>query len=378
MKFFLKTGSKALPPICLFFMLLASCQTLKKDIHISSIDESVRINLLQLEEAIVNLESAPTANAINETRKNINSLAEIPDNDFQASLSAWSGRLYLLEGKPAEARRELGKSRTLNPGGWAAIILASRLETDVQNRLDLLDEALNLYGEIYIDRYREGIGEMQIERGRILLEQNRFSEAVASFDLAFNILTDKPFYRNNYLAARNRAWELRNIAEAGEKTLEIAGRDGITWLELVELTQSETDLLRFLTAGRDWPGEEIFRRLLERSFIPLTQDITLFEWPLAEPKSDEIVLRSGTAWFLWRLYAENRASRGLLSRYSSRYANMPNPRSPVNDLPLYSPFFDSILGCVELEFMNLPDGKNFFPEERVRGSVFLSMLKKIN
>jgi hypothetical protein len=57
---------------------------------------------------------------------------------------------------------------------------------------------------------------------------------------------------------------------------------------------------------------------------------------------------------------------------------MPNARSPVGDLPMDSPFFDSILGCVEWEFMNLPDGRNFFPEERIRGSAFLDMLKKLN
>jgi hypothetical protein len=151
----------------------------------------------------------------------------------------------------------------------------------------------------------------------------------------------------------------------------------ITWKDLIEITKAETDLLRFLTAGRDWPAEEIFNRLLDRSFIPLTQDIGLTEWPQTKPRPGAEVLRSGAAWFLWRLYAENRANRGLLSRYSSRYANTPNARSPIQDLSLTSPFFDSILGCVEFEFMSLPDGKNFNPGEKLRGSAYLAMLKKI-
>jgi len=191
-------------------------------------------------------------------------------------------------------------------------------------------------------------------------------------------LKEKPFYQENYGSARDRAWELRNIGEGtGSKTVEIAARDGVSWRDLLEITKTETDLLRFLTAGRDWSSDEIFRRLLERSFIPLSQDVKLTEWPQATPRPDETVLRSGTAWFLWHLFAENRANRGLLSRYSSRYANTPNPRSPVGDLPLNSPFFDSILGCVEWEFMNLPDGRNFIPTDRVRGSTVLEMLKKI-
>jgi len=343
-------------------------------------DEEARTNLAAVEEEIVNLESAPQLNAISQARRKINSLSRIPDNEFQALLAAWSGRLYLLEGSPEDAQRELRRSRTMSQGNWVSVVLASRLETNPEKRLVLIEEAIK--SEIYIvrpDMQPEGPGELQIEKGRALLETGRFQEAVAAFDLAFSLLGDKPFYRNNFTASRDRAWDLRNMDPGMEaKVLELVLLDGMSWRDMIEITKTETDLLRFLTAGRDWPSDEIFRRLLERSFIPATRDIAMFEWPAGAPGPDEIVLRSGTAWFLWRLHAENRANRGLLSRYSSRYANMPNARSPINDLPLLSPFFDSILGCVESEFMNLPDGRNFFPDEKIRGAACLMMLKKIN
>jgi len=91
----------------------------------------------------------------------------------------------------------------------------------------------------------------------------------------------------------------------------------------------------------------------------------------------EEVLRSGAAWYLWHLYAENRANRGLLSRYSSRYTSRPGAVSPIGDLPLLSPFFDSVLGCVESEFMALPDGRNFDPQGKVSAPALLAMLKRI-
>jgi tetratricopeptide (TPR) repeat protein len=364
--------------------LLFSCRSLqRRDIHIHSIDESAMADLARIEENIVRLEFAPTERALIESRRDITSLAGIPDNDFQAILSAWSGRLALLEGRPEEAVRDLRRSQTLMRGNWPSLILESRMERSAERRLAFLDEALN---QLLRSEFRQveltdnpGQGELQIEKGRVLLELNRFSEAVASFDSAFNLLENKPFYRENYSASRNRAWDLRIIdGDTEGRTLQLVQQDGISWLDLIEITKTETDLLRFLTAGREWPSSEIFNRLLERSFIPLTQDINLTEWPQTSPSPDEIVLRSGTAWFLWHLHAENRAARGLLSRYSSRFANMPNARSPVNDLPLLSPFFDSILGCVETEIMSLPDGRNFFPEERIRGSAFLGMLRRLN
>jgi tetratricopeptide (TPR) repeat protein len=305
---------------------------------------------------------------------------DIPDLNFQAALAAWSGRLCILEGKPLEAQRELKRSRTIAPANWPAVILAGRLEQDRQKRLGLINEALDLEGfqAGSGENAAEGHGELQIEKGRALLELNRFAEAAAAFDLAFGLLEDKPFYREIHTVARNRAFELKDIADtAGSKTVELVQQDGVTWKDLIEITKTETDLLRFLTAGRDWPAEEIFNRLADRSFIPYTQDVLLNDWPEAKPKSSEEVLRSGAAWFIWHLYAENRANRGLLSRYSSRYANTPNARSPIEDIPLLSPFIDSILGCVESEFMSLPDGRKFIPEDKLRGSLYLAILRKI-
>jgi len=373
-------------PLLLFSLLLSlfSCKTLQKDLMIHSMDEAIRADLDAVEEIVINLESAPQGNAISEARRRINSLNRIPDNEFQAMLAAWSGRLYILEGNTEESQRELRKSQTLSPGNWVAIILGARLERDAQKRLGQLDDAINLIGfgagtEIHAEIKKDGYGQLHIEKARVLLEQGRFSESVASFDLAFLLLEEKPFYRKNFLASRDRAWELRNIDQGtGQRILELAMQDGLSWIDIIDITKAETDLFRFLTAGRNWSSEEIFARLLERSFIPVTQDVNRFEWPSVNPKPDETVLRSGTAWFLWHLYAENRAMRNLLSRYSSRYANIPNARSPVGDIPLLSPFFDSILGCVESEFMSLPDGRNFFPEEKVRGPAFITMLKKLN
>jgi tetratricopeptide (TPR) repeat protein len=370
-------------PVFFTVLLLVSCQSLQQDLFIPVMNETGNnVSIAALEETIVRLEASPASGGVSAARKKIGELEKesVPDNSFQAVLAAWSGRLAILEGKPAEAQRELKRSRTLAPDNWPAAILAARLEQDGQKRLAVIDEVLEAEG-FQAGRggtVPEGSGELQIEKGRALLELNRFAEAAAAFDLAFSLLEAKPFYREMYSPARNRAFELKDIADVtGSKTVELVQQDGVTWKDLVEITKTETNLLRFLTAGRDWSAEEIFGRLVDRAFIPYTQDVTLTEWPEAKPKSGEEVLRSGAAWFIWHLYAENWANRGLLSRYSSRYANNPNVRSPIEDLPLLSPFFDSILGCVETEFMALPDGKKFVPEEKLRGPLFLAMLKKL-
>ena len=350
---------------------LASCQSMQKDIMVSSADEKTYSGLAEIEELVIKLDGAGAdREGLVRARRQISDLeGSVADPDFEGLLAAWSGRLFLMEGRSSDAQREYRKSENLSPRNLPSQILNIRMERDVPTRLSLVDQSLQTEGSL---------GELLAERGRILFDMNRFSEAVAALDSAFIILEAKPYYEEAYGLFRDKAWELRELEQGSvNRTVEIARQGEITWRELIEITRNETDLLRFITAGRDWPVETLFNNLLDRSFIPYTQDTTLSEWPLSKPSSSDQVLRSGAAWFLWHLNAENRANRGLLTRYSSRFANTPNARSPIADIDLSSPFLDSILGCVESEFMSLPDGRNFMGGQRVRGSEFLSMLRKL-
>jgi len=355
----------------IFCLALMGCQSMQKDLLIASIDEKAYGSLNEIEEAVVMLDgTGADRGGLARARQKISALeGTVADAGFEALLYAWSGRLYLMEGKNTDAQRELRKSQNLSPQNLPSQILSFRLERDLSRRLSMIDKSLEAEG---------ALGELLIERGRVLFDMDRFSESVAAFDTAFVLLGDRIFYEESYRVFRNKAWELRELEQgAVTATMGQVRKDEITWKDLIEITKNETDLLRFITAGRDWPTETLFAQLLDRSIIPITQNAALTNWPSSKPSSSETVLRSGTAWFLWHINAENRANRGLLTRYSSRFANTPNARSPILDIDIWSPFIDSVLGCVESEFMSLPDGRNFMPQEKVRGADYLSMLRKL-
>jgi tetratricopeptide (TPR) repeat protein len=357
--------------------LFFACTTLKKDVLVDSSKAQTESNLTDVEKVIVPLEATGGTNARNRqndlaaARRMISGLEKeaSADADYSSRLTAWSGRLSILEGKYSEALRLYRQSITLSPGNIPSLILGIRLEGDPDKRLELIDKELAI-----ATASSPGFGELQIERGRALVDLRRLSEAAGSFDTAFAAALD-PIYRTSYREMRDRAWELRN---AEGSAVDILAKSGLSWKDCITLVKNETQLLRFLTGGRDMSETDLFNRLLERAFIPVTQDVNLTDWPKSGVKPDDIVLRSGAAWIIWHLYAESRADRGMLSRYSARYATGNRPRSPIADIPPLSPFFDSILGCVENEFVSLPDGKNFKPEEPIRGSEFLSALKKMD
>jgi tetratricopeptide (TPR) repeat protein len=373
--------------LCVTAAFFSACVSMQKDISINSGHaDRTEGNLARIESAIVPLEAAGGTAAADGTaaRRRQNDIASArqmiagmereasADADYSGKLSAWSGRLAILEGRYSEAQRLYRQAIAVSPGNMPSIILGIRLEGDPSKRLEIIERELALAGQ-----RAAGVGELNIERGRSLFELNRFSEAAGAFDTAFSSGLNA-VYLDSYGTDRNRAWELRNTSGVGAGTLDMLGRDSISWNDCISIAKNETQLLRFVTGGRNLSDAELFNRLIERGFLPSIQDITVNDWPKTRPASDDVVTRAGAAWFIWHLYAEARADRGLLTRYSARYATGANPRSPITDVPPLSPFFDSILGCVETELMSLPDGRNFRPAQSMRGAELLTILKKID
>jgi len=366
--------------VCAVLQFFSSCISLKSDISVNSHVDKTERELSELEVMIVPLEAAGgnearrRQNEITLARQKIADLEKeaVADADYSGKLIAWSGRLAILEGRYSEAIRLYRQSAAVSPGNIPSIILNIRLEGDPEKRLEIIEREMAA-----VNQKSTGFGELQVERGRSLIELQRFSEAAGAFDAAFSSGLNN-VYRESYGSGRNYAWELRNSGGASSGSLDMLMRESISWIDCIMLAKNETQLLRFISGGRDIGEAEFFSRLLDRAFIPYTQDIAVNEWPKTKPKADEIVTRSGAAWFIWHLYAEARADRGLLSRYSARYATGANPRSPISDIPPLSPFFDSILGCVETELMSLPDGRNFRSTQPIRGAELLSILKKID
>jgi len=362
---------KILPAAILAVFFIAGCQTVQQDLlYTSGGDEGI---LIELTELIVPLDNNPARNAVNAARARITELekSNVKDRNFEGRVASWSGRLYLIEGKPKEAAAQQKKAETLYPGSVEGRILAIRMETDLQKRRELCETSLR---EARGGSFAGRVHEFNIELGRVQMELKNYPETVAAFDSAFPHLN--PVYRTIYGGSRNAAWELRNLSPtASLLTAEISLKNTITWEEAIELSKNETQLLRFLTGGRNMSNAELFKALLDREIIPLTQDINItnLDGTKFNPVLREIVLRSGAAWYIWHLLAENRADRSILTRYSFRYPD----RSPILDVLRASVFFDAVLGCIEREYMSLPDGKNFNGQGTVGGAEFLMLLKKV-
>jgi len=89
------------------------CQSLQKDLLITSADEKTYESLAGLEETVIRLDGAGAGrDELASARQQVTTLqGSVADSDFEAHLAAWSGRLYLMEGKTADAQREYRRSQ---------------------------------------------------------------------------------------------------------------------------------------------------------------------------------------------------------------------------------------------------------------------------
>jgi len=342
------------------FFLLTSCASLQTDRMVSSADHQTVQDLAELESLIVPLDVSADQRKVPEIRQRITALEsqDIRDYVFEARLSAWSGRLYVIEGNKAAAERQLRRATTMLPGDVYAGVLSARLVSDPNLRLESIESSLLLSDEQ---------GPLLIEKALTLVALRRYQESVASFDQAFPLLPE--LYRQVYQEERNRAWEMRLVtADTGTLQFAVLSKTAVTWRDVLLLTQTDTLLFQFITAGKTWTAGQLFDRLSREGFF-LTGGTRTVE---------SQVSRGELSYFFWILLARNRSDPSMVNRYSQKMLRLGRPVSPIPDVSIDMPVFDAVMGCIEWEIMSLPDGRNFFPHSTVQGTDFSRMLKQVS
>ena len=336
--------------------LLASCKTIQGDRAVERLPENAFAELEAWEGDLVLLEAEPDRAGLEGLQARLAQAGarSVLEPSWAARLAALAGRAALLAQDRAAAERELRKALSHNPADEVARVLEVRLERKPDKRKSLAEAAL-VTAETRV--------RLRAELGRILLGEGRYAEALAEFDASLPFLPEA--YERAYGAERRRALALRDSAAPAAGSASLLSERPASLQDLAALVQAESPLIDFLTGGKTWASGVLYERLRAGGFYP----------DPAAPGTTP-ARRGDAAFLLWRLAANRKNDRTLLSRYSDRYRSRPNPASPVPDVPLESPWFDAILGCVEREIMDLPDGRSFRPFEPVSGLEFYRWLRK--
>jgi hypothetical protein len=348
----------ALPALLAAFLLsaLAGCRTLPQDRITRSAGEQETAALEAFALRLLNLRLSPDAARLAALRAELDRSASRPgwSRESQARVAALRAEAALQAGDRPAARNLAEAAARLSDAEEGVWFVRAELEPAAARRLALLSEGL-----ARSDRKAR----LLCERGRELLKAGRYAEAAQDLDEGLRGLD--PAYRALYGEDRERALSLARAArEAGSA----AGLGKPESLEgplslrgMVQRAFRETNLLSSLSSDPA-PSYE--------AALPALRAAGLLLDPAAAPET--VATRKAVAFFLWGLVARTEHDPKLLTQYRRKYSF-----SPVPDVGVQEPWFDAVLGVVERELMELPDGVNFQPDQPVSGLEYLSILQRL-
>jgi len=135
--------------------------------------------------------------------------------------------------------------------------LEARLERNFEQRLALLEASL---------KTAEGQARLQAERGRVLLSERRYADALAAFDASLPFLSDA--YEQAFGAERRRALALRDAEAPSEGGASYLSDKPLTLQNMAAMTQGESSLVDFLTGGKTWAAGLLYDRLRNGGYYP--------------------------------------------------------------------------------------------------------------
>jgi hypothetical protein len=336
---------------------LVSCQSFRGD-TIAASAGGEEISLLDSYELrLLDLRLGPNPARLAGLRGEIDRTAAHPgmSRGLQARAQALRAEAALLAGDVLEAHRGAEAAAALSDTEAGVWIVRAALAKDNAKGLALLEKGIERAGRA---------PRLLCERGRLLLTAGRYAEAAQDLDEGLRGLD--PRWRELYGTDLDHAMALAQAAREPGATLGGPPPQDLdaplTNRSMVERAFTETRLLTSFSTQKK-PRYE--------SLQPALSSAGLLLEPSAPP--DATASRRSVGFFLWGLIARQEHDPSLLTRYRQKYA-----ASPVPDVPSTAPEFDAVLGVVEWEVMDLPDGTHFRPGGTVTGLEYLGMLARLS
>ena len=374
---------KAFAKICLISAVISSAffisctSTLQEDIFDSSESSSQILNeLADYEESFIKYDadfftgSKPSSSELSDFHTSIElKLSQSREPGLLSQLNALDGLVYLMENKTKKAQESYNEAKKQQQNNTYIQLLASRLQKNTEESLNYLEQAIK------IDSENESL---ILEKGKLLYNLSEYDKAIASIDQALMISDskNKPQFREYYSNFRSQAGQLYNSQISSTKS----SRDlnlsaNLTKDSMLILTSENSSLLKDFTAGSKMSTSELTKKLTAYGAFSSALDSDNSNHSADQILKASAITRIMAARFLWNLYVEKKSKPELKNRYSTRYNKL--GKSPITDVEVSDPDFDAVMGSVENEIMELPDGKSFYPQNLLSNLDFITILKNI-
>lgn len=362
---------------------ITSCVSLQEDVFVSSNQKfEFYQSIRNYEEEFLYIDSNfyVSGNAsiqdINNLILEINQYEEskIIEPAVKARLYALEGLLYLTSGKANKAKSFYNVAKKAQAGDSYVLLLSAMLEKTLNDQLEKFNELLKI---------EENNAILILGKAKILYKLQNYNEAVAAIDNAFVIFEQNgnDYFIDAYTDLKDKIWELYTITTNSSSTKAIDSnmiQGNLTKESMIQLTLDHTSLLDFFTVDKKMKVSELLKKLEAGGYLSSAYDISNTAKSSLEITQSTALTRKLCARFIWNLFVQKKGNQSLRTKYSARFLKLQNPATPVPDVMITDKDFDAVLGTVENEIMELPDGRNFNPDEKVSNVDFLKWIQAAN
>ena len=370
--------------VAVFIFSAFSCATLQQDVYTYTEENSYIFSSIEVYEdrfikidAEAQLQSAAPLEKINALLTDIasyKSSTNVTEPFLIARLRAFEGLLFKMAGRKRDAEIAYNEGRALQKGDRYVQLLGCRLAKNAEESLSQLEAILN---------YDTRNAVLQLEKGKLLYQLKKYDQSISAIDNAFVLFDNEGLknYRTVYNPLRAYVWDLNTVyGNSSDSTASYNIADlqqPLTLDSLVNLTLENTNLLENYRSVNQKQKLSAFIKTLERGgYFSSASDQQNAGGSSSYILEAENITRKMCARFIWNAYVRKSGNVKMLTRYSEKYRKSGRTKSPVSDLSVEDPDFDAVLGVVENEFMELPDGRSFEPDASVTKLQFINWAKK--
>lgn len=367
-------------------LMLASCASLQQDVYTYTVDNAYIYSSIEVYEnqfikidAEYQMENSAPLDKISGLLADIaayKNSTKVTEPYLIARLRAFEGLLCKMAGRGREAESAYNEAKGLQKGDRYVQLLGCRLAKTSEDSLSQTEAIL---------KYDEKNAVLQLEKGKLLYQLKKYDQAISVIDNAFMLFDEEGLheYRTVYNPLRSYIWDLHSAygsdSESGANHNLTDLQEPLTLEALINLTMENTNLLENYRSSNKKQKISAQITALERggyfsaaSDQQNTAGTSLYITGAENPN----LTRKMCARFIWNSYVRSHGNLKMLNRYSEKYRKSGRSKSPVNDVPVDDDDFDAVLGVVENEFMELPDGRNFEPDAEVTRLQFINWIKK--
>ncbi len=374
--------------LMLALLALTSCATLQQDVFTYTEENTYIFSSIEVyEERFIKIDAkaqlegtAPLAEVYGllSDIEAYKSSTKVTEPLLIARLRAFEGLLYKMAGKGRDAESAYNEARGLQKGDRYVQLLGVRLSKTAEDSLILVESIL---------KYDSKNAVLQLEKGKLLYQIKKYDQAISVIDNAFMLFDNEGLkqYRTVYNPLRNYIWDLNSVygsdsdAAANHNMTDLQGN--LTLESLVRLTLENTNLLENYASASQKKNQKgknqaLVSTLEKGGYFSSALDPNNEQGSSSYITDATEITRKMSARFIWNAYVRHGGNLKMLSRYSEKYQKAGRTKSPVNDVSVDDEDFDAVLGVVESEFMELPDGRSFNPDAVVTKLQFINWIKR--